>query len=165
MIGIASLSVHGYIVRPTKELPQLNPIGPGIKDIHNIIRCKIEEFLIPLNGCPTQYDNAPFDKPTNSCWLRATILFDDVRQADTGAKLRRYRTTGMLIFNIFTPTNTGDNEDPDGGNEIMDQITQIFRSADIGGIQFKVPKPGTRRRQSDEWMVNLNCPFYADQLG
>lgn len=160
MASGTSLSVHGYII-PVEFKAASTTIGLSIQGIHDAIRCKIEDFLVPLNDCPVQHDNAPFEKPSSSCWLRANILISSNRQVDTGAKLRRYRTTGMLIFNIFTPINGGDLE----ANLIADNIVSIFRSTNVSGIIFKVPSSGVRRREGKEWTVKVECPFFADQLG
>ena len=135
--------------------------APSLVTVQKDIRCRIDNILKPLlNDIKIQHDDAPFDKPNNVQWLRATIRIPDAGNADIGTVRKRIRTIGILIFNIFTPLTLGDLET----NQIADEIHNVFSSKSSGQIVYRAATTGERRRLNDSWMVNVQCPFFADQI-
>lgn len=134
---------------------------PSLETIQRDIRCRIEEILQPLINIPIQHDDAPFEKPINKPWLRATIRIAIARNVDIGTVRKTIRTTGILFFNIFTPINEGDLN----STTIVDKILGLFSGQSSGQVTYRSATTRDRVRDGSEWMVNMQCPFMADQIG
>jgi len=133
--------------------------GPYEK-LFNTLRCKMADEVEAVLNIPVQYDNAPFTKPTDSGWVRFSIQPESDRQADTGAKKRRFRIVGIAIATIKTQLNQGDLE----AISIADSIATVFRGTDFQGVVLKTPVVKPLGRSGGEWVVEVRCPFQADNF-
>lgn len=109
---------------------------------------------------PVEYDNAPFEKPTDSIWIRLSITTESDRQTDVGAKLRRFRTIGAAVASVRTPINQGDLE----GVQTADSIAEVFRGVTFQGVTFLTPVVQPLGRVGKEWVVDVRCPFQTDNF-
>lgn len=158
-----ALITNGFACEPDLLTQALVVAQPTMSEIHSIIRNHIEQILVPtfIIPCPIHYDNAKFTAPQTTHWLRASIKTVSAKQIDFGGKKRRFRVAGLVQFQLFAPIQLGDG----GMNEISDLIMNAFRGINAAGVRFRTPRTNTRRRFADEWMILINCPFEADQLG
>jgi len=154
------LLTNGYICPPGGLSDSLVVVVPTMSAIHNLIRKKIGNIDFGAVPCLIQYDNAPFIKPKKTHWIRAEIKTLESKQVMFGSK-RTYRTAGITRFQLFAPIEIGDG----GMNEISDIIMDNFRAINVSGIRFRTPFTGDRKRFDSEWMILINCPFQADQVG
>lgn len=136
------------------------------KDLFDTVRCLMVDEAQPLlkdakgNPLLVQFDNAPFDKPTDLGWVRFANAPESDRQVDIGAKLRRFRIEGVVIVSVYTPLNEGDSE----GIILADIIANVFRGRSFQGVTFRTPVVRPLGRVGKEWVVEIRCPFQTDNL-
>ena len=139
--------------------------GP-YENLFNTLRCKMADEVEAVlkdsegNFLPVQYDNAPFIKPTSSGWIRFSIEPGEDRQADVGAKLRRFRITGVAIASVFFPISQGDLD----AISAADFIAKVFRGTTFQGVVLRTPLVQPLGREGKEWRVDVRCPFQADNF-
>lgn len=156
-----TIATFGILPSGTNNLPPLVIAGVSSEVLNNIIRERFQCAVVDriVGGLPTQYDNAPFEKPENSEWCRLTIRHSESNQVAFG-ETDRFRTRGIMIAQVFTPIMEGDLD----AYVICDLIATSFRSVNVKGVQFRTPTIGNRARMEKEWQLNVTCPFFADQI-
>ena len=112
------------------------------------------------SALPTQYDNDDsFTKPESAPWCRFTVLQGETAQVTAGG-FKRFRQPGVAIAQIFVPVGEGGAR----ALQIADQVKLAFRSVTAAGVIYKSPSAENMGRRGGEWQVNVNCPFFADDL-
>lgn len=128
----------------------------------NAIRTRFKTQIADAQSLPTQYDNQKYDNPDNVLWCRLTIKFGESLQvASGGASGNRYRTSGIMYAQLFSPLGKGDKDQL----HLADIIKSAFRCVTDSGVKFKTPSIKPKGRFGKEWQVNIECPFYADDTG
>ena len=128
--------------------------------LHAVIRSRVRDEYADVHGVAVEYDNAPFTKPNRTLWARCQVFVDAANQADFGASTKRYRYRGMLRMSIFSPSNAGDRS----ALENADIIKDLFRAQTISGVTFGTPNARTIGRVEGEYQINVDVPFYADEV-
>jgi len=128
--------------------------------LHNTIRKRFKDQVETPQSIKVAYDNAPFVRPNNAIWARWSILTGVSFQASTGGQTNRFRTSGVAIAQIFGPIEAGDK----AILVIVDVIKSAFRRVTDTGVVFKTPSVITLGRMENEWQINVQCPFYADDI-
>ena len=79
-------------------------------------------FLTEFSGqFPIALDNKKLEKPDNEKWTRLNIQFNDGNQDSLGKTgNRKYVKRGLIFVQVFTPINTGTNENDDLCKECQD---------------------------------------------
>jgi hypothetical protein len=132
------------------------------EQLANTIRSRFKTQVADTQSLPTQYDNHSFDNPDNAQWCRLTINFGESFQASNGGTgANRFRTPGVMTAQLFTPTGKGDKDIL----ALADVIKTAFRCVTDSGVVFKTPSIKRVGRVKKEWQINVNCPFYADDIG
>jgi len=113
---------------------------------------------------PVQYDNVSenaFVKPDDSKWARFHIMAGQGAQLTLGAT-KDHRFPGVAVVQIFIPQGQGDKE----AHEIADVIKTYFMSTSDSGVTYRTPYelPGRSDTDTGEWQVNVNIPFYFDEI-
>lgn len=130
--------------------------------IANAIRSRFKTQIADVESLATQYDNQKFDNPDNTKWCRLTIKCGQTYQVSIGSPTgNRDRTPGVMIAQLFCPVGDGDG----GLREVADAIREAFRRVTDTGVTFKTPSINEVGRNGAEWQINVNCPFYADDIG
>lgn len=93
-------------------------------------------------------------------FIQLTILSGTRVQASLGCNNNTYRTTGVLIIQIFTPKDTGTKRALD----IVDLLITFLQSKVIGTVNFKTPYISFQNIVDSFYQVNLTCPFYVDNI-
>lgn len=129
----------------------------------NTIRSRFKtevEDTVPLL---TQYDNAKFAPPDNDYWCRLVINMGSTNQRSIGAPgSNRERTIGVLQAQLFGPLDHGDG----GLLALADTVRAAFKRVSVSGVTFATPEiPDRGRRSESWWQINVNCPFYSDEIG
>ena len=84
-------------------------------------------------AAPVAYDNAAFAKPNDAPWVRLSILNGFGGGVSLGTP-RRYRFTGIVVFAIFVPEETG----PSLAAQLADQAIALFEAQKLaGGVVFE----------------------------
>lgn len=107
---------------------------------------------------PVVYQNIAYNEMTE--FIRVTILSGPREQASLGCNNNTYRTTGVVIIQVFTPKNTGTKRALD----IVDMLIAFLQSKVIGTVNFKTPYISFQNIVDSFYQVNLNCPFYVDNI-
>jgi hypothetical protein len=128
----------------------------------NTIRSRFKTQIADVYSLITQYDNQSLDLPDNEMCCRHAIDIHDSNQVSIGSpSSQRYRSEGMMMVQLFAPIGKGDGD----LLELADAIDTAFSCITDSGVTFKKAKPSKGRRSDNRWMVNVYCPFYADDIG
>jgi len=131
-------------------------------EIANAIRSRFKAQVADVLSLATQYDNQKLDNPDNVQWCRLTISPGQTTQESIGNPAgQRFRTPGVMIAQIFCPVGAGDG----GLWDLADSIESAFRCVTDSGVTFRTPYSYKVGRKGNEWQINVNCPFYADDIG
>ncbi len=123
--------------------------------LHNAIRTRIEDNL---KAYPLAFDNVDVEEMNHTgLWIRAKIIQGETVQASLGAS-KRFRTVGVVMFQIFTPLRQGDRE----ALKIADKIVALFRSITVDEVTYKTPSVKNVGRDGKWHQINASCPFYYD---
>lgn len=125
----------------------------------NAIRSRFKTQVVGSTGLAVAYDNAPFTEPADSKWVRFAVLEADSSQVSLGTG-RRFRTPGVAVAQIFVPIQQGDKD----ALVLADQIKLAFRAQSVGGVVYKTPSLRRVGRTGKWYQINVNCPFYADDI-
>jgi hypothetical protein len=110
-------------------------------------------------GLDVQHDNAPYDKPANSVWIVATVLFgEDAIASRASAKV--YRTSGLLKVSTSSPWGTGDQV----ALGFCDTLGDDLRGRRISGVTLQTPSVVTLGADGSWWRVDLDAPFTTDDI-
>lgn len=110
---------------------------------------------------PTQFDNqAQFQKPDNSEWVRFSIRPAVSTQVDITSNNPRTRTTGVILIQIFSPLGKGDK----AAMQLADAIKAQFRMVTAEGVTYQEPTITTVGEREGWWQVNVTCPFQYDEI-
>ena len=106
--------------------------------------------------CPVQYDNGPLVN-TSDLWVRLTILWGAVQATEIGGN---FRLVGVMKAQIRQPFLLGEH------NTLVlgDTIADAFRSVNYSGVTFRTPTVESFGRDGPYWLVNVQCPFFADEV-
>ena len=130
--------------------------------IANAIRSRFKTQVADVLSLPTQYDNHKLDNPDNAKWCRLTVKFGETIQKSVGSPTgNRDRTPGVVIAQLFCPAGSGDGE----LLTVADAVIAAFKRVTGTGVTFRTPSADVRGRNGAEWQINVNCPFYADDIG
>lgn len=102
---------------------------------------------------PIKYENIPFDPPENSGWIACHIKRNILPTPELDSS---YEVMGILIFQIFTPLDSGLAD----SNTIVDTLAGLYSNQNnIAGLWFG-DATLTDIGKSDIWyQVNLSVPF------
>lgn len=118
------------------------------------------EFAAVRPSVPIAYDNVDFDPATsaaNDPFVKLTIL--PASQALAGMA-GRYRCTGIVIVQVFTPRGEGTGE----AYAIVSDIVEIFRGVRADGVLYRDPR-FFRVGESDRYFqVNVQIPYLSDVI-
>ena len=130
--------------------------------IANAIRSRFKTQVADVLSLGTQYDNQKYDNPDNAKWCRLTVKFGETIQKSVGSPAgNRDRTSGVVMAQLFCPAGKGDSD----LLAIADAVVTAFKRVTDTGITFATPSSDVRGRVGNEWQINVNCPFYADDIG
>ncbi|HUS74347.1 MAG TPA: phage tail terminator-like protein [Sedimentisphaerales bacterium] len=130
--------------------------------IANAIRSRFKAQVADALSLGTQYDNQKYDNPDNAKWCRLTVKFGETLQKSVGSPTgNRGRTPGVMIAQLFGPVGKGDG----ALLEVADAVETAFKRVTDTGVTFRTPSTYPRGRSGDEWQINVECPFYADDIG
>lgn len=130
--------------------------------IANAIRSRFKTLVADTKSLPTQYDNQAFTPTSGTAWARVTVLFGESAQVSFGGPLgRRSRTVGVLMVQVFSPVDKGDGD----LLTLAGEIATAFKGVTDTGVHFRIPSVRRAGRSDAEYQVNVECPFYADDLG
>lgn len=128
--------------------------------LHNVVRSRFKTQIADVQSVTVQYDNAPFTEPEDATWVRWTIVPAQTSLVAIGGTSRRYRTVGLAVASIFVPVESGDAL----ALRLADAVATAFRCVTDTGVVFSSPSVINRGRDENWWQVNVECPFYADDL-
>ena len=132
------------------------------EDLANTIRSRFKTQIADVKSLPTQYDNHDFDNPDNEIWCRLTFNPGESSQVACGGPgANRFRTPGVMTAQLFAPVGQGDKD----LLVLADAIKTAFRCVTDSGVVFKTPSIKRIGKRDGQWQVNVNCPFYADDIG
>jgi len=114
-------------------------------------------------GLLVQYPNdRTFDKPEGERWARVEVLPGKSGQVSLGEN-KRFRNPGLLVVSVFVPGGEGTNLAYDIADLIDDETA--FRNVTVGGVKYMKPSVSVvGRTVSNEWQLNIDCPFYFDEI-
>ena len=125
------------------------------------------DTLRPL--VPIAWPNMPFDpltdfnSATHQGWARIAIQAGEQNQASIGGtRTRRWRQVGLILVQVFTPTDVGANT----AIAIADDVGTALRGVTISGVVFKASSVIPIGREDDEpfYQVNITTPFRYDLM-
>lgn len=131
------------------------------QDMNKLMRARYKAKVVDLEDVPTQYDNqSDFAKPDNADWVRMNIRPAASVQVDICPGKPRSRTTGSIIFQVFSPIGKGDAS----AMKLADRIKSAFRMVTADGIVYSEPTITTVGVTQAWWQVNVTCPFQYDEI-
>lgn len=134
----------------------------NFEDLANTIRTRFKTQIADTQSLPTQYDNQDFTPPDQELWARLTILHGDSFQVSNGGPDgKRFRTPGIMTVQVFIPSGQGDK----AAYKLADVIETYFRSQKADSITYRTPSVRKIGPTGPWWQINVNCPFYSDDIG
>lgn len=108
-----------------------------------------------------QFGNEGVTPPQGSSWVRGTLLPATSNTVEIGSQ-KTIRNTGVLAFQCFTPIQQGDA----AIWALVDVIVTGYRNNVDSGVRYRTPSATspTARRDGEWWRVNVNVPYYFDDL-
>ena len=100
-------------------------------------------------------ENADFDAPNNSSWVRIAIQLADAFQ--TCINTERYQSDGVVTVQVFTPMNTGSKT----GSEIADSAMAVFKTAKLDKLEYLDFTTAFIGQDQGWWQININCSYRA----
>jgi len=133
--------------------------------LHDVVRKRFsdefgDEHLIA-------FDNAPFEQPDDEIWIRWSVTTGETWQASIGGSKNRYRHNGVAIAQIFAVLGKGTREALILADRIVEKFQTTTDSASVSGnsVNFRTPSiTHVGRADSQWWQINVNCPYYADEI-
>jgi len=130
------------------------------EELFNTIRSKFKTLIADEYSLPTQYDNHNL-ADQKDLWCRLKITTGDTFQADCGgASGSRDRTVGAITAELKIPVGKGDKK----LLQMAGNIKTAFNRKNHDGVRFKTASIKRIGRVNNEWQINVNCPFYADDI-
>ena len=106
---------------------------------------------------PVFFDNTKSTPPDNAPWVRMVNLTGQSQKIDL---LNRYRTVGIIDFQVMVPLLSGVR----AGKQLADQIASLWRSVTVSGIVFKTPSVARVGDTGNGWFqMNVSVPYYWDE--
>ena len=119
-------------------------------------RTSIEQLIqAEYKKLPIAWQNAPFQKPNSSPWLRVSVNNTSTNRVGIAQVVER--TIGLVQIQIFIPLNTGSYDI----GVIADDLANILRSRKYNGITFLDPALGPGQETDGWYMAVLNTEFWA----
>ena len=131
----------------------------SFESLANAIRSRFKTLVVGATSLVVAYDKVQCQEPEDAVWVRFSVLTGDTLQASLGAS-KRFRTVGVAVAQIFQPINQGDKD----ALVLADTIKSAFRATSISGVTFRTPSLRRVGRDAKWYQLNLNCPFYADEI-
>ncbi|HZL99391.1 MAG TPA: phage tail terminator-like protein [Planctomycetota bacterium] len=126
------------------------------------VRSRFKTLVEDVVPIPTEYDNHAFTPPANAPWARWAIQPAVARQLEMGAaSARTFRTDGRAVASIFVPEGLGDQ----AALVVADVVSLAFRAQTASGVTYRSPVVKVLGRSGKWWQVNVECPFYIEDLG
>jgi len=130
--------------------------------VANAIRSRFKTQIADTENLPTQYDNDPTEPDKTNLWCRLTMVDGDSNQVSLGSPgSNLHRTVGILYAQLFIPVGTGDKVIRAMAKKIYDK----FLGLTDFGVRYKTPSIRKVGRDGSYWQLNVNCPFYTDDIG
>lgn len=109
---------------------------------------------------PVAYPDVEFKTP-NTAWARFETKYNQTEQKSIGATgSNKFRTTGILIIQIFTRKGQGSVDAWSKANAAMD----IFLTQTLEGITFKRVKANPIGQDNAGWyQINVTAEFQFDR--
>ena len=136
------------------SVPKVSP--PTRETVSDILIERFKTDVAVPQNLTVLYDNIDTDVPTDAIWIRLRVLDGEGGWSRTGPS---YRTTGMLIAQVFAPHLSG----TAARAVVLDGIATAFRALTIQGVACATPRVLTvgngEARESGWWQTNILCPF------
>ena len=138
----------------------------SVQKLHDVVRKRFadefgDEFFIA-------YDNAPFDdQPDDEMWLRWSVTSGETFTAEMGGTSSRYRHTGVAVAQIFAVLGKGTRDALILADRIKNKFLNTTDSTSVvsNSVVFRTPSViHVGRADSQWWQINVNCPYYADEI-
>lgn len=106
-----------------------------------------------FSTCPIKYENLKFSVPNNSAWVATYLKRGGLNQSEFANS--DYEVFGVLIFQVFTPANSGSV----ASNNILDELSSLFADKIVGNVWFGMPSISDVGGTGSWYQVNLSIPF------
>jgi hypothetical protein len=140
-------------------------MSSALLTLAELVTQRFETEVASPHALTVQHDNEPPPSgiPGPGRWCRVALQLGQQQQVTTGQQLRRFRTTGVLLAQLFEPLDTGDGEQL----AIVDAIVDAFRNVVLQGpptIFFHPPYVSASPVREDSWwLCVVAIPFHADE--
>lgn len=110
---------------------------------------------------PYERPNATFDPTPGEPWARLTILPVAAERLCVGDPPTVRRHSGLVVFQIFVPPNTGDGDSRD----LVDAATAMFRDPGLAGLKFREPEARYEGLDEFKWVGwTIETSFERDEV-
>ena len=133
-----------------------------IEDLENEVRLRFENLVAGVVNPKliTFYDNMEVDPEyPDDRWARVRVATGASRQVSLGGN-KRVRTPGVLLVQLFWQLGVGTKDI----NELADLVRNSFVGITVGTVVYEMPYGQIIGRSKTWWQVNVNCPFYSDDI-
>ncbi len=127
------------------------------------IKKRYQTYIV--QGSPPLVSFFPNDKfafaPDVDPWSRVTFLQGEAHQVSNGAPGKnRFRTSGILVVQVFVPSGTGSSI----ADKIAITIRDTFTAVTDTGVTFRTAQIIPVGVSGNLWQVNVSCPFFFDEF-
>jgi len=110
------------------------------------------------------WPNRKFDPPTKASWIQVSIQSGDAAQIELGASKVVHRHPGIVLVQVFVPTDWGDKTALDLGDSVAALFRRQRMSYTDGSIVFRSPVVRSIGVDGALYQVNVSIPFVRDYL-
>jgi hypothetical protein len=113
------------------------------------------------NQTPVDFANEKFVQPLLEPWVRITIKSQPSMQVTIGPTgYRKFRRSGILFAQVFTPIETGANQ----ADDLAEEIRDVFEAIRLSGIWFQQTDIFEQDPNGKWYSYTIQTPFtYEDQ--
>ncbi len=122
------------------------------------LRQDIEQRMVDnwAENATVEYENLPFDKPSNVEWVRLTVTTGQGETQGIAGSTVTVRDTGMVSLQVFAPEGTGTKT----SKALVDAFIAIFEHARFNGITTYTASVSSVGNDGYGWhQTNVTVPF------
>ena len=119
----------------------------------------VDNFPVLQPDVGIAFDGVPFEEPTDTAWVKLTLLPGDEYAASIPA--RRRRQHGEFVVQVFSPAGMG----ADPALLIADSVLEVMRGVTVASVRFRGLRRPERLGTEGRWFqVNVSMPFETDTI-
>lgn len=135
--------------------------APSYVALRNALQADFDSAIATPQALPVQWENLPFAPPENARWAAFNVLPGIEEEVARGYPENLWRFSGILKIKLYAPVGQGIGE----LQALADLIADHYRGSERAACQFwgVEVRQTDGARESDTWLIVVDCTFRADR--